>query len=63
MYVYRIIFNPDDQLFGVMIGNNYCGDDVEVMTSLTGFEYENEAEAAAFGFLEALHYIKIGGKL
>lgn len=62
-YVYRIIFNPEAGLFGCEIAKKLGQDKVQMMTALAGFEHELEAEAAALGFLEALHYTKTGGTL
>lgn len=61
-YIYRIIFDPDAATFGAQIANNKDEKKVEFMTFIAGFEQETEADAAAFGFIEALHYVHSGGK-
>ena len=62
-YVYRLLFNPNDATFEAEIAKDIGKDKVELMASLLGFDHEIEAEAAAFGFMEALHYIRSGEKL
>ncbi len=61
-YVYRMVFNPDEGVFGSQIAKDMGDNKVKLLTLLTGFEQEMEAEAAAFGFMEALHYVNSGGE-
>lgn len=62
-YVYRMAWHEDDEHFGAFVAKNVGKKEPEIITFLSGFEYESEAEAAAWGYIEALHYKNAGGKL
>jgi len=62
-YVYRLAYKEEDDTYGVMIGKNLGRNQVQELSFLSCFQHEEDAEAAAWGFMEALHYIRNGGEL
>ena len=62
-YVYRFAYKPEDDTYGAMVGKRVGEEKIKELSFLAGFDEESQAEAAAFGFMEALHYIHAGGEL
>lgn len=56
-YMYRPFYCEESELYGVEIGLRHQGGDIEVLTTLQGFTEEVQAQAASFGFMEALHFM------
>lgn len=56
-FVYRVGFSEEQQIFVSEVAHNTGEGEPEHMVIMSGFETETEAQAAAWGFIEALHFM------
>lgn len=57
-YKYRLTFSEKKKIWGAQIGEQRADEGIEIIASLGEFDEQNEACAAAWGFIEALYYLE-----